>query len=101
MEAPGGPGAPPMWGPGRKMAFGAAPGPRSKLWYTLADGNLSEVFFPFLDRVALHELRFFASAGGAPPVDDSAYAQHPLPWFAPVLLAFRVLPTHHVYRLPE
>jgi len=55
MEAPGGPGAPPMWGPGRKMAFGAAPGPRSKVWYTLADGSLSEVFFPTLDHVALHE----------------------------------------------
>src|SRR2546427_4137853 len=67
MEAPGGPGAPPMWGPGRKMAFGAAPGSRSKVWYTLADGTLSEVFFPFLDHVALHELRFFVSAGGAPP----------------------------------
>ena len=55
-----------MWGPGRKMAFGAAPGSKSKLWYTLADGALSEVFFPSLDRVALHELRFFASASGAP-----------------------------------
>src|SRR2546421_10604701 len=67
MEAPGGPGAPPMWGTGRKMAFGAAPGSRSKVWYTLADGTLSEVFFPFLDHVALHELRFFVSAGRGPP----------------------------------
>src|ERR1700693_4046865 len=71
MEAPGGPGAPPMWGTGRKMAFGAAPGSKSKLWYTLADGALSEVFFPSIDRVALHELRFFASASGAPPADDA------------------------------
>jgi len=47
------------------MAFGAAPGPKSKLWYTLVDGALSEVFFPSIDRVAFHELRFFASAGGA------------------------------------
>src|SRR3989442_319072 len=72
MEAPGGPGAPPMWGPGRKMAFGTAPVLRSKLWYTLADGSLSEVFFPTIDHVALHELRFFASAAGAPPVDDAS-----------------------------
>jgi len=57
------------------MAFGAAPGPRSKVWYTLADGSLSEVFFPTLDRVALHELRFFASAPGAPPVDDASDGQ--------------------------
>src|SRR6266705_2182667 len=74
MEAPGGPGAPPMWGPGRKMAFGAAPGPRSKLWYTLADGTLSEVFFPTLDRVT---------------------------WLAPGIPAFTVDSTHHEYRLTK
>src|SRR2546423_1705695 len=101
MEAPGGPGAPPMWGPGRKMAFGAAPGSRSKLWYTLAEGTLSEVFFPFLDHVALHELRFFASAGGAPPVDDSADGQHSISWISPGVPAFRVETTHHEYRLTK
>src|SRR5260370_39120226 len=83
MDAPGEPAAPPMWGPGRKMAFGTAPGSRSKGWDTLADGTLSEVFFPFLDHVALHELRFFASAGGAPPVDDASHGQHTIPWPSP------------------
>ncbi|HKW73019.1 MAG TPA: glycoside hydrolase family 15 protein [Candidatus Dormibacteraeota bacterium] len=101
MEAPGGPGAPPMWGPGRKMAFGTAPGSRSKVWYTLADGNLSEVFFPFLDRIALHELRFFVSASGAPPVDDSKEAQHGVTWLSPGVPAFRVDSTHHEYRLTK
>ena len=90
-----------MWGPGRKMAFGAAPGPRSKLWYTLADGALSEVFFPTLDRVALHELRFFASASGAPPVDDAADGQHAITWLSPGIPAFKVDSTHHEYRLTK
>jgi glucoamylase len=88
-----------MWGPGRKMAFGAAPGPKSKVWYTLADGALSEVFFPSLDRVALHELRFFASAGGAPPVDDAGDGQHAITWFSPGIPGFTVESTHHEYRL--
>jgi len=90
-----------MWGPGRKMAFGAAPGPKSKLWYTLAEGSLSEVFFPQLDRVALHELRFFASAGGAPPVDDSTDGDHSISWLAPGIPAFSVDSTHHEYRLTK
>lgn len=90
-----------MWGPGRKMAFGTAPGPRSKLWYTLADGNLSEVFFPFLDRVALHELRFFVSAAGSPPVDDAADAEHSMSWLLPGVPAFRIDSTHHEYRLTK
>lgn len=88
-----------MWGPGRKIAFGAAPGPKSKLWYTLANGAVSEVFFPFLDRVALHELRFFASARGAPPVDDSADGEHSVSWLTPGVPAFTVDTTHHEYRL--
>jgi glucoamylase len=90
-----------MWGPGRKMAFGAAPGSKSKLWYTLADGALSEVFFPSIDRVALHELRFFASASGSPPVDDAGDGQHSVKWFAPGTPGFTVDSTHHEYRLTK
>ena len=90
-----------MWGPGRKMAFGTAPGSKSKLWYTLADGALSEVFFPSIDRVALHELRFFASASGAPPVDDAGDGQHRVTWFAPGTPGFTVESTHHEYRLTK
>src|SRR5437879_11663475 len=101
MDAPGGPGAPPMWGPGRKMAFGTAPGSRSKVWYTLADGTLSEVFFPFLDHVALHELRFFVSAGGAPPVDDAPDGPHNVNWISPRVPAFRVDTTPHQYPPPH
>ncbi len=83
------------------MAFGAAPGSRSKVWYTLADGNISEVFFPYLDRVALHELRFFVSASGAPPVDDAADGQHSISWISPGVPAFHVDSTHHEYRLTK
>src|SRR5207302_9374758 len=101
MDAPGEPGAPPMWGPGRKMAFGTAPGSKSKVWYTLADGTLSECFFPYLDHVALHELRFFVSAGGAPPVDDSLDGQHNVSWLSPGVPGFRVETTHHEYRLTK
>ena len=90
-----------MWGPGRKVAFGAAPGPRSKVWYTLADGSLSEVFFPALDRVALHELRFFASAQGAPPVDDATDGQHRITWLSPGVPAFTIESSHHEYRLTK
>ncbi len=83
------------------MAFGTAPTRTSKLWYTLADGALSEVFFPYLERPVLHELRFFASAGGAPPVDDSRDGQHSISWLSPGVPAFTVDTTHHEYRLTK
>src|SRR5260370_36137066 len=101
MEAPGGPCGSPMCGPGLKMAFGAAPGAKSKLWYTVADGSLSEVFFPFLDRVALHELRFLASAGGSPPVDDAGDGQHRISWISPGVPVFTIDTTHHEDRLTK
>ena len=90
-----------MWGPGRKLAFGAAPGPRSKVWFTLADGSLSEVLYPTLERIVLHELRFFASARGAPPVDDASDGQHKITWLAPGVPAFTVESAHHEYRLTK
>jgi len=99
MQAPGGPGAPPSWGPGRKQGFGTAPGVRSKVWLTVARGNLSEVFFPQLDQPALHELRFLVAAPGSPPVDDAREAVHEVRWVRPGVPAFRVSSVHAEYRL--
>src|SRR5205823_1765718 len=62
MQAPGGPGAPPSWGPGRKQGFGTAPGLQSKVWFTIAGGALSDCFYPTLDRPALTRLRFIVAA---------------------------------------
>ena len=101
MEAPGGPGAPPSWGPGRKQAFGTSPGVTSKVWFTVANGNLSEVFYPSLDRPALHELRFLVAAPGMPPVDDAEEADHSLRWTRPGVPAIEVFSSHHEYHLAK
>ncbi len=101
MQAPGGPGSPPSWGPGRKQGFGTAPGLRSRVWLTIARGNLSEVFFPQLDQPALHELRFLAAAPGSPPVDDAREATHQVRWLKPGIPCFRVTSAHQEYRLTK
>ena len=101
MEAPGGPGSPPSWGPGRKQAFGSAPGISSKVWFTLANGNLSEVFYPSLDRPALHELRFLVAAPGIPPVDDAAEAEHSVRWLKAGVPAVEVHSSHAEYHLSK
>ena len=101
MEAPGGPGSPPSWGPGRKQAFGSAPGISSKVWFTLANGNLSEVFYPSLDRPALHELRFLVAAPGIPPVDDAAEAEHSVRWLKAGVPAVEVQSSHAEYHLSK
>ena len=48
-QAPGAPGAAATWSTGDKDGFGTARGGQSKVWYTLNNGTLSEVFFPRID----------------------------------------------------
>jgi len=99
MLAPGGPGSPPSWGPGRKDGFGTAAGITSKVWFTLARGSLSEVFYPAIDSPALHDLRFFVAAPGVPPVDDAAEATHTITWLRPGVPALTVDSRHEEYHL--
>jgi glucoamylase len=101
MQAPGGPGAPPSWGPGRKQGFGTAPGLQSKVWFTIANGSLSDCFFPSLDRPVLTRLRFIVAATGSPPLDDSEEATHEVRWLQPGVPAFTVQSTHPEYRLSK
>src|SRR5437879_373571 len=99
MRAPGGPGNTTHWGPGRKQAFGAAPGSRSRVWFTVAQGNLSEVFFPAVDQPVLQGLRFLVAAAGAPPIDDASEAHHDVGWLEPGVPAFRAVSQHPEYTL--
>jgi glucoamylase len=99
VRAPGAPGVPPGWGPGRKQGFGAAPSPGSRVWFTIAQGNLSEVFYPTLDRPVLHSLRFLVASPGVPPLDDSVDAEHSVRWVQPGLPCFRVESRHVEYSL--
>src|SRR5919199_1826691 len=101
MRAPGGPGAATGWGPGRKQAFGTAPGRRSRVWFTIAEGNLSEVFYPAIDHPALLGLQFLAAAPGSPPVDDAREAEHQVRWLEPGIPCFRVESRHPEYTLTK
>ncbi|MDQ6920675.1 MAG: glycoside hydrolase family 15 protein, partial [Candidatus Dormibacteraeota bacterium] len=98
-RAPGAPGAAAGWGPGRKEGFGTAPGRLSRVWFTIAQGNLSEVFYPAIDRPALLGLRFLVAAPGSPPVDDAAEAEHQVRWLEPGVPCFTVESRHFEYVL--
>src|SRR5260370_9084011 len=47
--APGAPGVDAHWPSAAKNGFGTASGLRSKVWFTLADGVMTEVYYPTLD----------------------------------------------------
>src|SRR6266403_5876077 len=47
--APGAPGQDAHWPSAAKQGFGAANTLRSRVWFTLADGVMTEVYFPTID----------------------------------------------------
>ena len=62
-QAPGAPGASANWTTGNKQGLGTATSRDSKVWYTLADGALSEVYFPRGDTADVRSLEFAVTDG--------------------------------------
>src|SRR5437667_5060366 len=58
VAAVGGPGADAHWMTAAKEAVGTSTTPQSKVWFTLADGVMSEVFYPSVDTANLQILQF-------------------------------------------
>jgi len=61
--APGGPGSLSHFDVARKDCFGTARNTTSKVWYTVAQGVLSDVYFPTLDNNNVETLRFVVTDG--------------------------------------
>src|SRR5690348_3424995 len=56
--APGAPGAPSYFDLARKDCVGTARDTRSKVWYTVADGVLSDVYEPTIDNTNVSTLQY-------------------------------------------
>src|SRR5271165_7379125 len=61
--APGGPGIPPRWTRGAKEAVGTAYSTSSRLWYTVADGVITECYYPTIDSPQIRDLQYMVSDG--------------------------------------
>ncbi len=61
--APGRPGRNAVFAPADKSGFGTAYGTRSKVWYTLQDGRMSEVYYPNLGTPSTRDLEFVVTNG--------------------------------------
>ena len=61
--APGGPGIPPRWTRGSKDAVGTAYSTSSRLWYTLANGVITECYYPTIDSPQIRDLQYLVSDG--------------------------------------
>ena len=61
--APGSPGAPSYFDLGRKDCVGTARNTTSKVWFTVAGGVLSDVYWPTVDATNVHTLQYLVTDG--------------------------------------
>jgi glucoamylase len=75
--APGAPGQDAHWPTAAKQGFGSANSIRSKIWFTLADGVMTEVYYPTLDKPNMQTLQLvIAPANGKveTEIDDTDHS---------------------------
>jgi glucoamylase len=61
--APGGPGIPARWTRGAKDAVGTAYAVSSRIWYTLANGIVTEVYYPTIDTPQIRDIQYMVTDG--------------------------------------
>ncbi len=61
----GAPGMQPRWTRGSKDAVGTAYSTASKLWFTMVDGYLTEIYYPTVDSPQTRDLQFLITDGEA------------------------------------
>jgi glucan 1,4-alpha-glucosidase len=61
--APGAPGGPSSWTTGAKEGVGTSTTSESKVWYTLAEGVLTEIYYPRVDVADVQDLQLIISDG--------------------------------------
>src|SRR6185437_5593885 len=62
-EAFGGPGIDPRWTHGGKDGVGTAYAASSRIWFTLWNGIVTEVYYPYVDRPQVRDLQYLVSDG--------------------------------------
>jgi hypothetical protein len=61
--APNGPGASPTWSRGDKDGVGTAYSASSQVWYTVAGGIITEVYYPDVDTPQIRDMQLLVTDG--------------------------------------
>src|SRR6185312_3517084 len=81
-SAPGSPGSPSYFDLARKDCVGTARNTTSRVWFTVADGVLSDVYWPNVDATNVHTLQYVVTDGSTftdLPTRDMGYRVIPDP----------------------
>lgn len=76
LPAPGKPGEKPRWSSGAKTGVGTAPSNDSRIWFTVSNGTLNEIYHPDIDKANTRSIRFLIADGGSYFSDEETDATH-------------------------
>jgi glucoamylase len=99
--APGAPGERALWTAADKDGFGTAHSTKSKVWHTLNNGELTEVYYPRLDTPALRDLQFVVSDGRTFAERETDAANHTITLADKRSLTYRQVTTTSRYRIAK
>lgn len=104
LEAPGRPGLPPHWASGQKMGIGTSyeaydldgkysplsrTAPISRVWFTLAEGVLTETYFPTIDMAQSQQTELLITDGKT-FLEEEKNGTHTIEWLDPKAPIFRI-----------
>ena len=92
-EAFGAPGMPPRWTHSNKEAVGTAYSSDSKVWYTLWQGILTEVYYPTIDSPQIRDLQFLVTDHHSFFHEEKRHLKSHVELLAPHGLAYRITNT--------
>ena len=92
-SAPGAPGQASDWNPGDKEGFGTARGTASKVWYTLNDGELTDVYYPRIDTPSIRDSQFVVTDGSTFTDREDRDSTHTVQLLSPKSLTYRIVNT--------
>jgi glucoamylase len=93
QSAPDAPGEKPTWAGGNKQGVGTARDSRSKVWFTLAQGVLTEVYYPRVDNPNVRNLELVVTDGHSFVERESVDTRHEIQRPDPAALIFRQVNT--------
>ena len=96
--APGRPGAAAFWTPANKEGFGTSRSTASKVWYTLQDGRLSEVYYPNVSTPSVRDLEFIVTDGHSFAERVFESSTHVTRLVDPKSLSYQQIDTEHAHR---
>src|ERR1035441_4716201 len=88
--APGGPGIPPRWTRGAKDAVGTAYSSSSRVWYTVANGVITEVYYPTIDTPQVRDIQYLVTDGETFFHDERRHMRSQIDCVGPAALGFKI-----------